>query len=211
MRNARKSKKERAPEAEMPAEAVTAEAVTEAAPEAAVPEAAGEERRAPHERLWEAGQCLYQALQASDADARDQLAAAAQEQQQNLWQVQLAAQKRAEELRQDYWNTLQQATGEDRQRIYQEATQKYWEALQEVQENTRQGWENAGANQQRFVTKLQEVFQMNRLLAFRDYKQACKEVWSELDPDTLSCESLATIGQSLLMSAQFMGGRPYGS
>jgi hypothetical protein len=203
MRSAGKAKKLSTPAAETVAAAPVVEA--------AVTEAATEAGKAPHERFWAAGQLLYQSLQKSDAEARSQLASAFQQQQQNLWQAQLGAQKRAAELRQDYWRTFQQAAGEDRQRVYQEATQRYLGALEEVQADHRKEWEGASAGHQRFVTNLHDVFQTSRLVAFSNYKQACKQAWSELDPDALTCESLASIGQSLLMAAQLMGAQPHGA
>jgi hypothetical protein len=175
------------------------------------PEPETEAKREPHELFWEDGQRLYQALQKGDEEARTGLASASQGQQQNFCKAQREAQKRVEELYQEYWSTLQQATGDDSLRVYQEATQKYLDALGEVQAGVQKEWEDAVTGYQKDFTNLQVIFQMSRLIAFGDYKRACQKTWAELDPNALSCESLASIGQSLLMGAQLMGGRPHGS
>jgi hypothetical protein len=168
-------------------------------------------KREPHELFCEDGQRLSQALQKGDEKARNGMASAYQGHQQNLWKVQLEAQKRADELRHEYWSALQQATGEDSPRVYQEATQRYLDALGEVQAETQKEWEAAGERYQQDLMNLQVIFQMSRLTAFGEYKRACQKTWCDLDPNALSCESLASIGQSLLMSAQFMSGKPHGS
>lgn len=170
-----------------------------------------ETKTAPHERFWQAGQTLFQALQRCDEEARDRLASAWQEQQQSLWKLQLDAQRRAEELRLEYGSALRDATGDDAGRVYEEATRKYQDALAEIQAKSWKEWEAAGAGHQRFLANLQAVIHTSRLAAFRDYKHACRQIWSEADPDTLSCEDIATIGQSLMLGAQLMGGRPHGS
>lgn len=176
-----------------------------------VPAREAEVKREPHELFWEEGQRLYQALQKGDEEARNGMVSAYQGQQQNLCRMQLDSQKRVDELCHEYWSTLQQATGDDSLRVYQEATQKYQDALGEVQSETRKEWEATDAKYQKDLTNLQVIFQMSRLIAFGEYKRACQKTWADLDPNALSCESLASIGQSLLMGAQFMGGKPHGS
>ena len=165
-------------------------------------------RREPHELFWEAGQRLFQALQRGGEEARNGLAAAYREQQQHLSEVHSDSHRRAEELRHEYWSALNRATGDDRNRVWQEATQKYHDGLWEVQSNVRKEWETAAANYQQTLRNLQESFDGTRLTAFNGYKQACQRAWSEIDPNTLTCESLATIGYSLLASSQLVGGRP---
>ncbi len=199
------------PDAKAAKKTTTPPPETEAPPVAEARPEKDEPARAPHELFWEAGQRLYQALQSGGEEARNRLASSYQEQWQHLCDVQGESQKRAEELRLEYWTALTQATGEDRNRIYQEATQKYQEGLWEIQTNTRKEWETAAANYQGALTSLQEGFQGTRITAFNAYKQACQRAWSEIDPNTLTCESLATIGQSLLMGARFIGGRPHAS
>lgn len=163
----------------------------------ASPPAAGAGKE-PHELFWEAGQRFYQALQKQDEETRDKLASAQQRLQQALWEAQLDAQKRAEELRHE-WEASP------------EAVQRYLDGVGEVQAKAQQEWEAANAGYQKAAAKLQEAFQLSRLMVFRDYKHACQKAWARLDPDALSCESLATIGQSFLIGAQLMGGKPYGS
>jgi hypothetical protein len=168
-----------------------------------------EARMAPHELFWEAGQRLFQALQRGGEEARNKLASAWQEQQQHLWDVHSEAHKRAEDLRHEYWSALNQATGEDRARAWQEATQRYHDGLWEIQSSLRKEWETAAANFQGTFRSLAEGFEGTRLTAFNGYKHACQRAWSEIDPNTLTCESLATIGHSLLASAHVVGGRPH--
>lgn len=165
--------------------------------------------RAPHELFWEAGQRLFQALQKGGEEARNRFAAACQEQQQHLWDVQSEARKRAEDLRHEYWTALNRATGEDRNRVYQEATQRYHDGLWEIQASIRKEWETAAADYQKILASLQEGVDGARLTAFNGYKHACQRAWSGIDPNTLTCESLATIGQSLQMAAHFVGGQPH--
>jgi hypothetical protein len=179
---------------------VLASATVEASPATTKP---------PHEPFWEAGRRLFLALHNGGEEARKKLASAHGEQQQHLWDVQNEGHKRAEELRREYCSALNRATGEDRNRLCQEAAQKYHDGLQEIHTNVRKEWETAVANYQETLTSLLEGIEAIRLNSFNGYKADCQKAWSKIDPDTLTSESLATIGQSLLVSARFMGGRPH--
>jgi hypothetical protein len=179
-------------------------------PEAAAPstvEASPETINAPHELFWEAGRRLFQALHNGGEEARKKLASSYREQQQHVWDVQNEGHKRAEELRQEYCSALNRAIGEDRIRVCQEAAQKYHDGLREIHTNVRKEWETAVANYQATHASLLEGIEATRLTSFNDYKADCVKAWSKIDPGTLTCESLATIGHSLLIGARFMGGR----
>lgn len=169
--------------------------------------ATGDRNRAPHERFWEAGQALYQSLQQGQEEAQNRFAAAVRDQQQRLWKVQLDAGRRSDELLNEYWGTVGRATGStDFQRINQEATRRYQDGLWDVQTGLRKEWDGLSQEYQRALQDLQDALQGVRVTAFNAYKNACRRAWSEIDANALTCESLATIGQSLSAGAAAVGG-----
>jgi hypothetical protein len=170
-----------------------------------------EAAKAPHERFWEAGQSLNQALQKGQEEAQNRFAAAYRDQQQRLWKAQLDARRRADEVLHDYWSALSRASGEDARQVYHEASQRYQDALWEIQSDLRKEWEAAASNHQKLLADLQEAIQAARITAFNAYKHACRRAWSEIDPNILTCESLSAIGQSLFAGAAAVGARPAGA
>lgn len=171
------------------------------------PTTGGDDRnRAPHERFWEAGQALYQALQQGQQDAQSRFAADIRDQQQRLWRAQLDAQRRADELMADYWNAVNRAKAEDLPRVNQEATRRYQDGLADLQRDFQKEWEGLSQDYQKSLQDLQDALQGVRVTAFNRYKQDCRRAWSEIDANALTCESLAVIGQALTAGAAAVGG-----
>ncbi len=167
---------------------------------------AADANKAPHERFWEAGQALCQALQQGQQDAQSRFAADIRDQQQRLWRAQLDAQRRSDELMADYWNVVNRAKAEDLPRVNQEATRRYQDGLADLQKDFQKEWEDLSQDYQKSLQELQDALQGARVLAFNRYKQACGRAWSQIDANTLTCESLAMISQSLYAGAAAVGG-----
>ena len=162
----------------------------------------------PRELFWKAGESFYGALQKASEAACEGLEAASREQQVNYLKVHAQARQRADEVHYEYLSTVQKAGESDDPRSFgAQAYKKYQEALAEVQAAVQKETVALAEARQKALQETQAACQQNRRTAYVDYARECQKIWSELDAGTLTCESLAFIGQSILIGAQLVGGR----
>lgn len=161
------------------------------------------------DRFSQAGQEFSEALARDNQEAWKRYAALNREYQSELAKLQLGVQRGALKAYEEFLETVQPAQGQEGfPKVWTDATEKYQEGLAELQQAAQDRGKELVQKYQDAVVEIQKAHVQGRFNAFGDYKASCKKAWAAVDVNDLSCESLAFIGQSILMGAQWVGGQP---